>query len=66
MKRYDPASFNDAVLIDESIRSGLFPLRGTPYIHASRQPLRDVDFRPARQRKQGNLFGNECDGVCGV
>jgi len=36
---------------------------GTEYLHVSRAPLDTIDFsNPA----QGDLFGNECEGMCGV
>lgn len=74
MKTNDPAAFQDAVNVDNALRSGQhFMLKGTPYLHASRQPLELVKFEDiiARRRArkgpdQGDLFGNECEGVCGV
>jgi hypothetical protein len=46
-------------------------LRGIPYLHASRIPLEQVDFgrwrSQAKELKgQENMFGNECEGMCGV
>jgi len=38
-------------------------LRGVPYLHASRIPLDEVKFNHENQR---TLFGNECEGMCGV
>lgn len=38
-------------------------IRGVPFFHASRVPLGQVDFRPDRS---ADLFGNECEGMCGV
>ncbi len=65
MKATDPESFADAVAIDAALRSGKhFMLRGTPYIHRQRIPLSEVDF--SHVGKQPDLFGNECEGVCGV
>lgn len=34
------------------------------FLHASRVPLDQVDFDP--NRNQMDLFGNECEGMCGV
>ncbi len=75
MKENDPRSFADAVAIDDMLRGpGLrLTLRGEAYLHGSRQPLKLVKFdeliaaKAARkERPQGNLFGNECEGMCGV
>lgn len=67
MKDNDPVSFNDAVAIDEVVRGGTtsLMLQGTPYLHRQRIPLRDVDFTDPRSLN-GDLFGEECEGVCGV
>lgn len=65
MKLNDPESFADAVAIDEALRSGShFMLKGQPFIHRKRIPLALVDFSHIEQ--QPNMFGNECEGVCGV
>lgn len=39
-------------------------LDGTPYLHASLQPLNTVDLDPSKD--QIDMFGNECEGMCGV
>lgn len=36
------------------------------WLHNSRQPLDTVDFSTDFERGQGDLFGNECEGMCGV
>lgn len=38
-------------------------LRGVPYLHASLKPLGEIDFS---NDAQPDLFGNECEGICGV
>lgn len=66
MKEHDPVSFADAVAIDDALRSGhSLMLRGTPYLHRQRIPLKDVDLTDYRALN-GDLFGEECEGVCGV
>lgn len=40
--------------------------RGVPYLHASLVPLDQVDFSTAEDRGQLSLFGNDCEGMCGV
>jgi hypothetical protein len=37
-----------------------------PYLHNSRVPLDQVDFSTDVERGQGLLWGNECEGMCGV
>jgi len=34
------------------------------YLHDSRRPLAEVEFRP--EVKRADQFGNECEGMCGV
>jgi hypothetical protein len=64
MQTQDPVSFADAVRVDDALRSGAdFLLTGVPYLHRQRIPLRLVDFS---RGGQGDLFGDECAGVCGV
>jgi len=69
MKRSDPVSFTDAVTVDTALRNGApFMLRGTPYLHRQRRPLAEIDFEAltAFDRAQLDLFGDECEGLCGV
>lgn len=63
--RSNPEHWQDAVEFDDAIR-GYDGLRGTCYVHAARVPLRDVDLSTDYDRGQGALFGNECEGMCGV
>ncbi len=41
-------------------------LRGTPFLHRSLMPLRTVDLSTLEDHGQLALFGEECEGVCGV
>ena len=70
MKLNDPASFAEAVEVDEAIRPGIAgPKRPDGeqwYVHRQRIPLRLVDFSTAEDRGQANLFNEECEGMCGV
>jgi hypothetical protein len=66
MKLNDQKSWDQAVGVDRMIRAGV---RGTTqklYLHRSMQPLEDVDFRNAEDFGQVDMFGNECEGMCGV
>jgi hypothetical protein len=38
--------------------------RGIPYLHKSCVPIGEADFDP--NKHQTDLFGNECEGMCGV
>lgn len=60
-----PSEMQDAIEVDEAIRnqSGM---KGEQYAHRSLKPLSEVDFSTAEERGQGNLFINECEGMCGV
>jgi hypothetical protein len=70
MKAEDPASFADAILVDEAIRPGMpgpkRPKGEAWFLHPDRIPLSDVDLLTAEDRGQLNLFINECEGMCGV
>lgn len=73
MKENDPDSWADAVRVDRAIRNGVMSRGGrrtlSPahwYLHSSRTPLETVDLRTAEQAGQFRLFGNECEGMCGV
>jgi hypothetical protein len=70
MKANDPESWADAVAVDEAIRAGM-PGPKRPhgdgwYLHRSRIPLAEVDLRTAEDAGQIDMFGNECEGMCGV
>ena len=66
----DPESWADAIFIDDQIRSNpaiserMF--RGQAYLHSKRIPLSVVDLSTEEDRGQINMFGNECEGMCGL
>jgi hypothetical protein len=69
MKINDPESFADAVDFDRKIRTAnqkKAGLDGTLFLHSSRKPLDEVDFRNLEDKGQLNMFNNECEGMCGV
>ena len=70
MKANDPESFADAVRIDEAIRPGMAgprrPKADQWFVHRSLKPLAEVDFRTPEEAGQQSMFGNECEGMCGV
>ena len=67
-----PDEFADAVALDAAIRPG-FKSRlegerstGGLFLHRSLEPLDQVDLSTPEDRGQLNMFGNECEGMCGV
>ena len=64
----DPLAVRKAIAADHLMRANYQPsLKSTPYLHRSGRPLAEVleDLRRNRAM-QPELFGNECEGVCGV
>jgi hypothetical protein len=66
MRDDDPAAWSDAVLIDHAIRTGLRGIRGEVFLHHSAVPLEEADLSTPAESGQLDLFGNECEGLCGV
>lgn len=68
MKLNDPDSFADAVAVDNAIRNGVAGVKAEQvFVHRSLKPLAEIDFDAlAGVKNQGDLFGEECDGMCGV
>ena len=60
--RKRPEEWNQAVAFDAAIRDSA-GLRAPAFVHRDCVPLDEVQFRADRQ---DNLFGNECEGMCGV
>jgi 3'-phosphoadenosine 5'-phosphosulfate sulfotransferase (PAPS reductase)/FAD synthetase len=56
--------WNEALLVDNAIRK-VRPLLES-FLHPSRKPLDEVDFRTAEEKGQLSLWDNECTGMCGV
>lgn len=68
MKRHDPSSWVDALVIDQHIRDGATGMRDRNqlYLHRSLQPLGEIDLARTSNDAQIDMFGNECEGMCGV
>ena len=62
----DPEAWADAVALDEVIRNPARGMRGEQYMHRKLLPLAEVDLSTDEELGQGNLFENECQGMCGV
>ena len=66
MRAHDPVAWADAVAIDRAIRTGLRGIRGDVFLHRSAVPLDQADLTSIEDRGQLSLWGNECEGMCGV
>lgn len=56
--------FEDAAQFEESIQEAMRTKLGrTPYLHDSLMPLREA---PIHEEGQIDMFGNECEGLCGL
>jgi hypothetical protein len=63
-REMDGEEFERACRFDEHMRTrgGVDPL----YVWRGATPLRDADFRTAADHGQGALWGEDCEGMCGV
>ena len=68
MRDNAPDDWADAVELDRIIRTGgtMRGMKDQQFMHADRVPLSEVDLSTAAERGQGDLFGDECEGMCGV
>jgi hypothetical protein len=70
LKRDEPEEFAKAVQFERDYQAGKLATVSTkgfkPFLHSSRVPLDQVDFSTDVERGQGLLWGNECEGMCGV
>lgn len=63
-KEKEPEEFADAVFIDQQLREGdARGMRVEEFVHRSLVPLDQVQFDV---EGQADLFGHECEGMCGV
>lgn len=65
MRDETPSEWLDAVAFDAGIRHA-GGMRGETYLHRSCMPLPDVDLNTPEDRGQLGLWGEECEGMCGV
>jgi hypothetical protein len=65
MRDNQPEEWADAVAADHALRIGdARGMRAIEFMHPQRVPLDEVDL--SVDNRQLDLFGNECEGVCGV
>jgi hypothetical protein len=65
----EPHEFERAVRFEkqlQDVKAQTDNIKGVPYLHPSLKPLDAINFDSAEERGQGNLFLNECEGLCGV
>ena len=63
--REDPESFAFAAQFEAAAAAAAAHqvTKGVPFLHASLKPLAMVAFR---EDQTANLFGEECEGICGI
>jgi hypothetical protein len=73
LRDVDPVAFADAARFEAELQESAAQSEsatGIPFLHRSCKPLQDVDLdAPAKGWKdpdQLGLFGNDCEGLCGV
>ena len=69
LKIEEPEEFARAVKFEkdlQAVKRVTDNMQGVPYLHGSCTPLDSVDFTTDVERGQGELWGNECEGLCGV
>jgi hypothetical protein len=65
MKSNRPIEWQDAVSFDHAVRDGRNKRLSEAFLHRSLTPLSEVDMSDPN-RNQLSLFGQECEGMCGV
>jgi hypothetical protein len=67
LRANSPDEWQDAVGADVALRQGSNRgMRATEYMHPQRVPLDLADLESDIDIRQPDLFGNECEGMCGV
>jgi len=65
----EPHEFERAIEFEKKMHEAYAKqnaLNGTPYLHTSCLPLSEVKFADVKSHVQVDMFGNECEGLCGV
>lgn len=66
MRDHAPEDWQRLVLFDHAIRPGFYGMEGEAFVHRSGVPIDLVDLSTWADRGQPDLFGEECEGACGV
>lgn len=59
-----PDEIENAAQVEDAIQAQGWD--GTPFLHPSCKPLREIDLRNDIQRGQETFWPMECDGICGT
>lgn len=62
----EPEAWDRAVAFDAKIRTGIHKVKAKCFVHRDCVPLDQVDLSTDTERGQGLLWGNECEGMCGL
>lgn len=62
LKKTSPVEFEQACQFDDAIRNRRVAIKNKVYLHRGMKPLRETYL----EEDQMDLFGNECDGHCGL
>ena len=65
----EPEEFQRAVQFERDLqrtKAASDNMGGIPFLHSSLKPLDEVDLTTDIERGQGEMFGNDCTGLCGV
>ena len=65
----EPKAFADAVQFErdlQRVKASTDNMLSIPFLHKSLLPLDQVDLRTLEDHGQMGLWGNECEGMCGV
>lgn len=68
LKFQEPEAFADAVAFEwefQRTKEGTDNFKSIPFLHASRKPLDTVDFGTDPELDR-DLWGEECEGMCGI
>lgn len=65
LKTNEPSTFLAAVQFEKDYQNAKAST-SKAFLHPSCKPLDQIDFRSEEDKGQGNLFINECEGMCGV
>jgi hypothetical protein len=69
LKDYEPEAFAEAVRVEKELqrtKAETDNMRSIPWLHRSCKPLEEVDLSTETDAGQMDMFGNECEGLCGV
>lgn len=67
MKENHPDEWDEAVEYDRILRTGnARGMKAIEFMHRQRVPLDEIDLTAEDKETRIDLFGNECEGICGV